>query len=263
MKTLKLLSLPFIVLLIVSGCASTKVSTQSDEIGIVLMHGKGGTTKWIESLALSLESKKIHVSTPDMPWHKYRIYDKTFEESLIEIKTHVNNLRKKGAQKIYVAGHSLGAIAATAYAAQVGGVQGVILLAPGHFTSWHAFNSTFKDDLIKANTMIKNGKADIKADFNDINQRTHYTRNVTARIYKSWFSPWPAGLIFNLASLNNNTSILYIGAGQDALTETNRKAYAFNKAPQNQFNKYIKVAAKHLHVPAKSSEIIFDWLSQQ
>jgi 2',3'-cyclic-nucleotide 2'-phosphodiesterase (5'-nucleotidase family) len=44
---------------------------------------------------------------PDMPWHRNRIYDKTFEDSLQEINAHVEKLIQKGAKKVFVAGHSL------------------------------------------------------------------------------------------------------------------------------------------------------------
>lgn len=250
-------------LLSLSGCASNKPSTDSNKIGIVLMHGKGGTTKWIDSLASDLHSANILVSTPNMPWHSDRIYDKTFNASLLEIKKHVQNLKSQGAKKIYIAGHSLGAIAATGYGAQVGDVNGIILLAPGHFTAWHAFNSTFKSDLAKAELMIANGNGNKTSMFNDINGGTHYTRNVTAKIYKSWFAPDEVAFLFNVAALPTDVAMLYIAGGADRYNETNNKHYAFNKAPHNKHNRYVTLNAKHLEVPSKSTNIILDWVTTQ
>ena len=229
-----LIILPVVFLL--SGCASNQPSTDYNKIGIVLMHGKGGTTKWIDSLASNLESANLIISTPDMPWHRDRIYDKTFSESLLEIKKHVQNLKSQGANKIYIA---------------------------GHFTAWHAFNSTFKSDLDKANLMIANGSGNKISLFNDINGGTHYTRNVTANIYKSWFAPDKAAFLFNIAALPTDIAILYIAGGADRHNETNSKHYAYNKAPHNQLNRYVTLNAKHLEVPNKSTNVILDWLTTQ
>ena len=63
-----------------------------EKIGMVLMHGKGGTTNRVDNLSYNLKSAGILVETPLMPWSEDRIYDKGYEESIAEIDTYVARL---------------------------------------------------------------------------------------------------------------------------------------------------------------------------
>jgi dienelactone hydrolase len=113
--------------------ASHIASAAGDDLGVVLLHGKGGSpTGYIRELAAALEGRGYLVSTPTMPWAKNRIYDAPFEEAMAEIDGHVYALRQKGATLVVVAGQSLGANAAFGYAASRERVGGIIALAPAH-----------------------------------------------------------------------------------------------------------------------------------
>ena len=58
----------------------------SEQIGVLLMHGKGGDDRWVYPLAVGLRDAGVIVEAPSsMPWSKTRIYEKSFEESMIEI----------------------------------------------------------------------------------------------------------------------------------------------------------------------------------
>jgi esterase/lipase len=88
-------------------------------LGIVLIHGKGGTpTSMIEGLHESLKREGALVEAPEMPWSARRIYDATYDQAMTEIDAAAERLRKAGAKKIAVMGHSLGANAAIGYAAR-------------------------------------------------------------------------------------------------------------------------------------------------
>lgn len=264
MKTLRLFFISLIAVFAVSGWAMAELINDANKIGIVMMQGKGGTTKWVKSLASSLSYAGVQVVTPDMPWHRDRIYDKSFADSMLEIQGHVNKLKSKGATKIFVAGHSLGAAAAAGYAANIGDIQGIILLAPGHFTNVKKFKRRFVDDLEKADTMIAAGKGDEKSEFGDINKGSRYERDVTANIYKSWFSPTgPAEFVNNMKNLKKGISILYIAGSEDRIPKTKDREYAFDLAPANEKNQFTIIDSGHLDVPAGSSEVVIAWLRKQ
>ena len=100
---------------LVLGGTPQKSFSASNDVGVILMHGKGGTAgerSSIGKLAESLESEGFIVLAPDMPWHELRIWDKSFDESMVEIDGYVAELKSKGAKKIVVGGQSLGANAA-------------------------------------------------------------------------------------------------------------------------------------------------------
>lgn len=119
--------------MLVSVAASPMASAAIGEIGVVLLHGKGGTPSgYLSALALALQDRGHLVSTPEMPWSKGRIYDASLDEAMVEIDQEVKVLRQKGAKIVVVGGQSLGANVALGYAASRVRVDGLIVLAPGH-----------------------------------------------------------------------------------------------------------------------------------
>src|SRR5687767_625789 len=55
-------------------------------IGIVVLHGKGGTpTSGIEGLTESLRREGALVEAPELPWSARRIYDATYDQAMTEI----------------------------------------------------------------------------------------------------------------------------------------------------------------------------------
>lgn len=233
---------------------------KGNEIGIVLMHGKDGDTRYVDYLAGRLSSADVHVLTPDMPWHKKRIYDKTFEDSMKEINQYVEKLRAQGVKKVFVAGHSLGAVAAAGYGATFGNIDGIILLAPGHLIGLKSFSERFSNDVARAEAMIKEGRGDKAGRFGDINMGKTSDRSVSADIYYSWFSPGgPADFATNMARLKNGMAVLYIGGEKDK-TSGSKDGYAFDKAPLNDKSLFATVPSDHLSVPGDSARIVIDWL---
>ncbi|MBI5042847.1 MAG: alpha/beta hydrolase [Nitrospirae bacterium] len=133
------------------------VSSASDaKIGIVLLHGKGGSPKsrHLSGLVRDLEKEGFIVITPEMPYSKDREYDKSYEDTVSEIDKYVSELKKRGTSKIFVAGHSLGANAALYYAAKTS-VDGVLAIAPGHVPELQGFQSKLEGSVERAK---KNGK---------------------------------------------------------------------------------------------------------
>src|SRR5262249_52970854 len=110
---------------------ATPAAAQS--VGIVLMHGKWGTpdgpTRPVEMV---LRGAGYHVIAREMAWSHDRAYDETFIEIMVEIGKQVVELKAGGAQRVVVAGQSLGANMALAFGARHPQVDGVMVLAPGH-----------------------------------------------------------------------------------------------------------------------------------
>jgi pimeloyl-ACP methyl ester carboxylesterase len=265
MKKLNLVKL-FLVLLFTFACAGfNPINAQPlNEIGVVLLHGKGGDTRWVDPLGNSLMAVKVQVLVPDMPWHRNRIYDKTFEDSLQEINAHVETLKKQGAKKVFVAGHSLGAVVAAGYGATHDNISGIILLAPGHFVSMSGFHANFKADLARAEQMISEGKGDVKANFGDSNMGRRDNRWVTAKIYHSWVAPnGPADFVVNMTRLKKNIAVLYVAGERDNIPGTKDRSYVFDRVPANKGNYFTIIPSDHLSVPADSAAVVIEWLRKR
>src|SRR5204863_9727931 len=104
MKRNDLRSYAALLLGLVAVFAGQRAAAANGDIGVVLLHGKGGTPAgYIEPLASGLQKKGFLVSTPTMPWSKERIYDESFEDSLRDIDREVGALKQKGAKLVVVA----------------------------------------------------------------------------------------------------------------------------------------------------------------
>jgi pimeloyl-ACP methyl ester carboxylesterase len=244
------------------GCSSVKPIASGSDIGVVLMHGKGGTTLSVAPLARNLRRAGFQVTTPqNLPWHRDRIYDKTFEESMLEIDRAVAKLRKKGARHIFVAGHSLGAIAAAGYGARREGLAGIILLAPGHLVGEPEVRAICADDVLKSKKMIDSGKGSKYSNFGDFIIDTRTMRRLKANIFYSWFAPdGPAEFTRNMANTKPGTAILYVVGDRDGYPPSMDRTYAFDDAPRNPKNKFVIISSDHRSTPADSSEVVIDWL---
>ncbi len=232
---------------------------KKDQTGLVLMHGKGGTPSGpIAALADSLADAGILIEAPLMPWGRGRIYDKTYDDAMGEIDDAVGRLKSRGAGRIFVGGHSLGANAALGFAARREGLGGVIVLAFGHGP--RGIEKRLPDSLARARKMIEAGQGHEKAEFGDINQGRRIVRSTTAEIYVSWFQPGgPAGAGKNARAIKPGTPVLWIE--DDAKRKrTKRRRRIFNKVPDHPVNEFRVISSTHRQVPTDAIGIVGGWL---
>jgi pimeloyl-ACP methyl ester carboxylesterase len=247
-----------VLLAALTACQTTKVEPISgDTIGILLMHGGlPGTPYYSRGLGSKLRSAGIVVRMPLMPWGKGRAIDKGYEESMVEIDTYVADLKKAGAKRIFVAGHSFGANVALGYAARREGLSGVILLAHGH-TPESLFSARFFGHVVtKAQAMIDAGNGESSARFTSSYGNFYGTANDIL----SWFDPYgPAATRFNAHRVKPNTPVLCI-EGKYAEFEHCINQDIFSSLPGNPYSRYALVNANHLDTPLASFNEIIDWL---
>lgn len=256
-KTIHSLFLLVVLVLAVSGEA-----VAGEKIGVVLMHGKGGTAAKgpIGSLAGSLRKSGFLVKTPDMPWSKLRIYAKSYDDSMAEIDQVVAALKADGAGRIVVAGQSIGANAALGYAARRDGLAGVIAIGPGHVVELGGYQGKLGGSVGKARDMVAAGKGSKTAPFKDNNQGKTFTVKTSADIYLSWFDPGgPAVMPVNVENIKAGTPLLWIVGNKDVMFKRG-EAYAFANAPPHPQNAYVVVPGGHGATPNKSVKQIIKWL---
>ena len=109
---------------------------QLQGFGIVYLHGKASWPGAMNGGILSaLRDEGALIATPEMPWSFHRRYAATYDQAMAEIDAAVAELKAKGARRIVVIGHSLGANAAIGYAARRRGMTelaGIVALSPAH-----------------------------------------------------------------------------------------------------------------------------------
>lgn len=235
-----------------------------DKIGVILMHGKWGTasdSSPVGGLADYLRSKGIVVSTPEMPWHRKRLLDKTYEDSMLEIDSAVKTLKSKGATKIVVGGHSMGANAAIGYGTMRDGLAGVLAVAPGHIPEVGGYQRRLGHDWQRARDMVEAGKGKEKAEFKDRNQGDNSEMEFTAEIYLSWYDPEGSAVMpDNVSALKPNTPLMWVVGTDDRMFERGED-YAFSEAPEHAKNSYTVVDGGHKETPENGQEQILNWLN--
>ena len=234
-----------------------------ETVGMVLMHGKSGTASDkspVGQLAKYLENHDVMIVTPDMPWHRDRYLEKSYEDSMQEIDRAVEQLKTNGATKIVVGGHSMGANAAMGYGARRKDLAGIVAIAPGHVPDLEAFQVHIGNDWLRARELVNAGKGDELADFNDRNQGSNVEISTTAAIYLSWFQPGgPASMATNVSRQNPDTPLLWIVGDKDRMYDRG-KEYAFSSAPAHPANKYIVVKGSHKDSTNKGKQEILNWI---
>lgn len=252
-----------LVLLLLITLPIGTAAAEKSKVGVVILHGKTGQPGFFGSVAEELKQAGFSVTVPEMPWSKDRYIDKTYEESLKEIEQAVNSLRKKGAAKVVLAGHSMGANASLAYAAYHGSIDGIILLAPGHNSSSRVGRDMFAADVAKAKQLMDEGQGSRVIACADSNEGKRFTRQMKAAIYYSFFQPeGMASISKSAAAVQGNIPVLHIAASRDPLTEALSKSYLFDKIPAHPLSRYIIIEAEHLTAPAAAVSEMISWLNR-
>lgn len=232
------------------------------KIGIVVMHGKGGMpSKHVAVFANSLEAKGYSVANIEMPWSKQREYDVSIEMAQQELEGAFNDLRTRGAQKLFLSGHSQGGLVALALGSNLN-VDGIVAIAPGGNVANIIYREKIGDTIVKAQKMVAEGKGDEKAEFYDFESaKGKYPIQTTARNYVSWFDP--EGLMNqekSSALISPKIPVLFIAPTADYPGLLKVKQKMFNTLPKNPYTKLYEPSATHLEAPSASSEEVSLWI---
>ena len=237
-------------------------SASDSSVGVVFLHGKGGTPSYhsMTGLSAKLRENGFIVTVPEMPYSKSRIYDKSYQDTMLEIDDAVAYLKNNGAKEIFIAGHSLGANVALHYATRTS-VKGVIAIAPGHSPESKIMRTKLAADVERAKKMINEGQGNKAARFDDINQGRVFSITSTANIYVSWFDPDGSAIMpKNAAALKPGTALFWVVGTRDPSSKAG-SSYAFDNAPPNPKNKYIEVDSDHMGTPTVAAGEIVNWLN--
>lgn len=229
-------------------------------VGIVLMHGKKSTPGHLSGLADELIAAGYRVVTPEMPWSQARAYDEPLAEAHEEIDAAVTTVMAMGANRVVIAGHSMGANMAMGYAATHPGLSAVIAIGPGQTVEADSFGRALGASVAQARDLVAGGRGDVPQTFADLHLGTVGTARATARVYLSYFAS--DGLANMPATTPKLTApLLWIVGTRDKNMMDRGRAYAFDRTPADPLNRYAEVPADHMGTPAVSGQVIRDWLA--
>lgn len=231
--------------------------------GVVVIHGKWGRPgdpNTVGPLAAALQAAGFIVDQPEMPWSGARVYDRGFDQSMDEIDAAVARLRNSGANKIVVAGHSLGGAAALHYDATGHAIDALVLIAPAPLPEGNVYRTRLAGDLAKAQEMVTSGHGDDTAQFTDLNSdnRSRSLR-VKAAVFLSYNSgDGPAAMGPNVRQLGR-APVLWLAPRFDPLTPVLDRV-VWPEVPTTAPATRIEVIADHMSAPGAGRDSIVAWL---
>ena len=263
-KFLKLVALGFSCWFL--GTPSGQAQSDPKNVGIVLLHGKWGAPHGnIKSLSEALRANGYEVTAPFMPWSTKRSYDAPYQDAIDEIDAVVKKYRAQGLGRVYVMGTSFGANASIAYAAYgKQAIDGVVAIAPGHLTDTSDSFKLFGRSLALANDMIKDGKGEEVAIFQDVNGGKRRDFSMKASTYASYFDPKGMGAMsVSAKKVTQPVPIAVLLGGAHDYSASLGKAYFYNSWPIHPKNVYTTLeGAEHTNAPEFAIDTVLKWLSE-
>jgi pimeloyl-ACP methyl ester carboxylesterase len=229
------------------------------DVGVVFLHGKGVWSGAFDGgIPAALEAEGAVTASPEMPWSLARMYGATYDEAMKEIDTAVAGLNGRGATRIVVIGHSLGANAAIGYAARRRGIAAVVAISPGHLPETSEMRARTASAVVEARALAAAGEKSRHV-WPDRVQGIPTLATASPAVYLSMFDPdGPAVIPKNAAALHG-VPLLWVVGDSDPIFARGRE-YAFARAPRNPRSRYIEVAAGHLAAPSAARSQVVEWV---
>jgi pimeloyl-ACP methyl ester carboxylesterase len=233
-------------------------------IGIVIMHGKGGSpNKHVSELASSLARQGYAVANIEMPWSGRRNYDVDVTAADKEVAAALETLRGKGVKKLFVAGHSQGGVFALHYGAGHP-VDGVIAIAPGGNVGSPLFQEKLGASLAEARELIDKGKGNEIARLYDYEgAKGVYPIATRPAAYLTWFDP--NGGMDEMASIRKmspSVPVLFIVPTNDYPGLQKLKSARFDALPSHPMTVLYEPASSHTGAPSASIDEIARWTAK-
>jgi pimeloyl-ACP methyl ester carboxylesterase len=243
---------------------ATAQTAAPNTIGVVVMHGKGGSpTRHVSGLASFLGQKGILVANLDMPWSGRREYDVPVEAAEKEVDAALAAMRAQGAGKLFVIGHSQGGVFAIHYGSKHP-VDGVIAIAPGGNVANPVFRKELGPMVEKVRQLIAEGKGNQRLRLNDYeSSKGTLTVTTTPAAYLSWFDPEGAmNQLKSSKALSPQTPVLFVAPKNDYPGLVRVKSMMFEALPKHPLTRMVEPDASHLEAPSAAREEIVRWIAE-
>lgn len=232
-------------------------------IGVVVMHGKGGhPDRLVGELAAHLQARGFLVRNLEMPWSGQRHYDASPDDAQAEVAQSLAALQGGGATRLFLVGHSQGALYALHLGARLPQLAGVVAVAPGGNVASQAYEEQIGAERARARTLVEAGRgAEIDAFADYEGSKGKSILRTRAELYWAWFDP--RGVMNQeraLRALPARLPVLYIAPTGDypALQRANPRFHAL-LTPQA-LTRLLQPAASHTQAPTVARDAITDWL---
>lgn len=245
-------------------CGAGAACADTPALGIVIMHGKGGSpTKHVAGLAEALETKGYRVANLEMPWSGRRNYDVDVGGAEDEVASALAALRRQGAQKVFIAGHSQGGLFALHLAGKQP-VDGIIAITPGGSVGNKIFRENLGESVANARRLVDQGKGGEKTRLHDYEgSKGVYPVLTTPAVYLSWFEPEGAMNMERAGrAASRDIPILWIVAKKDYPNLRRVNIPFFRTLPAHPLTRLYEPSSDHLSAPSACLDAIVRWTAE-
>lgn len=241
--------------------ACAAAAAQPLSCGVVLMHGKWGMPQspYLQPVVQKLEPH-CQIKLLEMPWSRNRLYDRPYPDALAQIRQAVAEFRQAGVQWVAVGGQSFGANAALAYMAQIGDVEAVLSLAPGHVPEYFYQLPDVRRSVDAARQWLDAGQGDTGVEMTDVNQGQRRPVKTSAAALWSYFNPqgW-ANMGLSAAAFRKPVPVFWAIGTLDPLHGAG-SSDIYQKLPAHPDSLYLVVRANHANTPQAAAQDLLLWV---
>ncbi len=253
-----------ILLAVFAVIAPLAAMAQSEPVGIVIMHGKGGSpAMFVSDLASALEGKGYLVANLEMPWSGRLMFSLPVSKAEADVDAAVAGLRAKGAKKIFIAGHSLGGVFTIHLAGKLA-VDGVIAIAPGGDSANPVYRGYIAASISRAQQLVAEGKGNEPVQLDDYEGgKGTYQINTVPAAFVTWYEMEGAMNLNRAArALNPKTPVLWLAPTRDYPGLLKSGSAYFSQLPSNTSTRLYRPDSDHLRAPAASVDEIIRWTKE-
>jgi len=252
------------IVVVALAMAASLAALAQEPIGIVIMHGKGGSPSGlVADLARTLEARSYLVANLDMPLSGRRNYDVDVGRAEQEVAAALAGLRGKGAKKLFVAGHSQGGVFALHLAGKLE-ADGYVTIAPGGNVANRLFRDNIGASLVRARRLVADGRGGEPASLYDYEgAKGAYQIQAIPAAYVTWFDPDGAmNMDRAVRSVSPRVPILWVAPIRDYPGLIKTALPLFRDLPANRFTRLYQPDADHRGAPTAAADEIARWIRE-
>jgi len=241
--------------------ARTQAPAAQERIGIVLLHGIGATGASMEPLAARWRAQGWQVVTPDLPYGGPAAFSRPVAEGERVVREALQRLRREGAQKLVLAGFSIGGFFA-AHVASRERVDALVAIAP----NGGADMKRLEDEVARARQLIAQGRGDQPTPMKDaavVGTERYDLPGAVPSAWLTWFDP--AGTMNwqrVWRALPSGVPVFLVVPTRDLENLRRVKQALWEGLPPHPGHRLYEPRSDHLGAPLASADEAVRWLRQ-